>query len=207
MLTENYRWFEPHGFSLGDEALGWLERELGGDAPLDGWPHGGETLRLGSDQRWEVLALPGHTAGHIGLWHAGDRIALVIDAVLGNGIRDRAGNLLIPPRIYDLPSYRRTISALRELSPELLLTAHHPLMDRTAAAEFLNVQGHRGNRNSDVRPPARTPSCAAAATEIRLGASMASSNSAPAPEPRRIPSIPPEDGITQGRVPRRATAE
>jgi hypothetical protein len=59
--------------------------------------------------------------------------------VLANGIRDRAGKLLIPPRIYDLAGYRRTISTLRELSPELLLTAHYPLMGRAEAAEFLDL--------------------------------------------------------------------
>jgi hypothetical protein len=59
--------------------------------------------------------------------------------VLANGIRDRAGKLLIPPRIYDLAGYRRTISKLRELSPELLLTAHYPLMGRAEAAEFLDL--------------------------------------------------------------------
>jgi glyoxylase-like metal-dependent hydrolase (beta-lactamase superfamily II) len=139
MLAENYRWSEPYGFSLGGEALGWIERELGGDAPVDVGLRGGETLRLGTGRRWEVLALPGHTSGHLGLWHPGERIALVIDAVLGNGIRDRAGNLLIPPRIYDLPGYRRTISTLRALSPERLLTAHFPLMDRAEAAEFLDL--------------------------------------------------------------------
>jgi hypothetical protein len=60
------------------------------------------------------------------------------EAVLGNGIRDRAGNLLIPPRIYDLPGYRRTISELQARAPELLLTAHYPLMNRAEAAEFLD---------------------------------------------------------------------
>jgi glyoxylase-like metal-dependent hydrolase (beta-lactamase superfamily II) len=139
MLAENYRWSEPYGFSLGEDALGWIERELGGDAPIDVGLRGGETLRLGPGQRWEVLALPGHTYGHIGLWHAGERIALVIDAVLGRGVHDRDGVLLIPPRIYDLPAYRRTIATLRALSPELMLTAHYPIMDRRAAAEFLDL--------------------------------------------------------------------
>jgi glyoxylase-like metal-dependent hydrolase (beta-lactamase superfamily II) len=139
MLAENYRWFEPYGFSLGDEALDWLARELGGDAPVDVGLRGGETLRLGNGQRWEVLSLPGHTYGHIGLWHAGERISLVIDAVLADGVRDRAGTLLIPPRIYDLAGYRTTISTLRALQPELLLTAHYPLMNRNECAEFLDV--------------------------------------------------------------------
>jgi glyoxylase-like metal-dependent hydrolase (beta-lactamase superfamily II) len=139
MLAENYRWSEPYGFSLGDDALAWIERELGGDAPVDVGLRGGETLRLGKGERWEVLALPGHTLGHIGLWHPGERIALVIDAVLGHGIYDRAGKLLIPPRINDLRGYRSTISTLRELAPELLLTAHYPLMDRAETAEFLDL--------------------------------------------------------------------
>ena len=139
MLAENYRWSEPYGFSLGDEALSWIERELGGDAPVDVGLSGGETLRLGPGERWHVVALPGHTAGHVGLWHPGERVAVVIDAVLGRGVADRAGNLLIPPRIYDLPGYRRTISTLRALSPELLLTAHYPVMDRRDCGEFLDL--------------------------------------------------------------------
>ena len=125
--------------ALPDEALAWIERELGGDALVDVGLRGGETLRLGTGQRWEVLALPGHTTGHIGAWHADERIALVIDAVLGNGVRDRAGNLLIPPRIYDLPGYRHTISQLQALAPERLLGAHFPPMDRAEAAGFLDL--------------------------------------------------------------------
>jgi glyoxylase-like metal-dependent hydrolase (beta-lactamase superfamily II) len=143
MLAEDYRSSEPYGFSLGDEALGWIEHELGGDAPVDVGLRGGETLRLGHGQRWQVLALPGHTVGHIGLWHAGERIALVVDAVLGRGVCDRAGTLLIPPRIYDLPGYRRTIATLRALAPERLLTAHYPLMDRAEAADFLDLRVRR----------------------------------------------------------------
>ena len=100
-----------------------------------------EVRRCGSGRAsaGRCCALPGHTTGHIGLWHAGERIALVIDAVLGNGVRDRAGNLLIPPRIYDLPGYRHTISQLQALAPERLLTAHFPPMDRAEAAGFLDL--------------------------------------------------------------------
>jgi glyoxylase-like metal-dependent hydrolase (beta-lactamase superfamily II) len=139
ILAENYRWFEPYGFTLGPDVLAFIERELGGDAPVDLGLRGGETLRLGPVQRWEVLALPGHTLGHLGLWHAGERTAIIIDAVLGRGVCDRAGRLLIPPRIYDLPGYRRTIETVRALRPELLLTAHYPVMDRDEASAFLDL--------------------------------------------------------------------
>ena len=139
ILAENYRWFEPYGFTLGPDVLAFIAQELGGDAPVDLGLVGGETIRLGPGQRWEVLALPGHTLGHMGLWHPDERTAIIVDAVLGHGICDRAGKLLIPPRIYDLPGYRRTIESVRALRPELLLTAHYPVMNRAEAEAFLDL--------------------------------------------------------------------
>ena len=139
ILAENYRWFEPYGFTLGRDVLAFIEQELGGDAPVDLGLRGGETLRLGPGQIWDVLALPGHTPGHVGLWNEAERIAIIIDAVLADGIRDRAGALLIPPRIYDIGGYRGTIAHIRALRPELLLTAHYPVMGRDEASAFLDV--------------------------------------------------------------------
>ena len=64
----NYLWYEPYGFGPSPDDVAFLARELGGDAPVDVGLTGGETLRLGPDWRVEVLALPGHTPGHLGLW-------------------------------------------------------------------------------------------------------------------------------------------
>src|SRR3954449_1249578 len=47
ILAENYRWFEPYGFTLGPDVLAFIEQELGGDAPVDVGLVGGETIRLG----------------------------------------------------------------------------------------------------------------------------------------------------------------
>jgi len=138
MLAGNYRWYEPYGFGPSPEDVAFLERELGGDAPVDVGLRGGETLRLGSDRRLEVLALPGHTAGHLGLWDALTGTAIVIDAVLADGVYDRTGRRLIPPRYYDAAAYETTIRRLRALDPELLLTAHFEVMERPAAREFLD---------------------------------------------------------------------
>jgi glyoxylase-like metal-dependent hydrolase (beta-lactamase superfamily II) len=109
---------------------------LGGDAPVDLGLRGGETLRLGPRHRLELLHLPGHTLGHLGVWEPASRTAIVIDAALYDGIYDRAGNKLIPPRYYDVTAYRRTIQRIAALEPELLLTAHYPPMDRAQAREF-----------------------------------------------------------------------
>jgi glyoxylase-like metal-dependent hydrolase (beta-lactamase superfamily II) len=138
MLAGNYRWYEAYGFGPGPDDIAFLERELGGDAPVDVGLRGGETLRLGRGRRVEVLALPGHTPGHLGLWDPYTGAAVVIDAVLGDGIYDRAGQRLIPPRYYDALAYEATIRRVRALDPELLLTAHYEVMERQAAREFLD---------------------------------------------------------------------
>jgi glyoxylase-like metal-dependent hydrolase (beta-lactamase superfamily II) len=138
MLAGNYLWYSAYGFGPSEEDVAFLRRELGGDAPVDVGLRGGETLRLGPDRRLEVLALPGHTPGHLGLWDPGSGAAIVIDAVLSDGVYDRAGNRLIPPRYYDAAAYEATIRRLRALDPELLLTAHYEVMDRAAAREFLD---------------------------------------------------------------------
>jgi glyoxylase-like metal-dependent hydrolase (beta-lactamase superfamily II) len=138
MLAGNYRWYEEHGFGPSAEDVAFLEHELGGDAPIDAGLQGGETLRLGAGRELEVLALPGHTLGHLGLWDAETGTAIVIDAVLADGVYDRVGNRLIPPRYYDASAYEATIRRLRELDPELLLTAHYEVMERAAAREFLD---------------------------------------------------------------------
>jgi glyoxylase-like metal-dependent hydrolase (beta-lactamase superfamily II) len=137
MLAENYRWHEPYGLDGPDEPG---QREmlalLGGDAAIDLGLRGGETIRLGSGRRLEVLHLPGHSAGHIGLWDPQHRVAIVIDAVLYDGIYDRAGTKLIPPRYYDAAAYRETIHRVAALEPELLLTAHYEPLSRDVAIEF-----------------------------------------------------------------------
>jgi glyoxylase-like metal-dependent hydrolase (beta-lactamase superfamily II) len=138
MLAGNYRWYEAYGFGPSPDDVAFLERELGGDAPVDVGLRGGETLRLGADWRVEVMALPGHTPGHLGLWDPRSGVAIVIDAVLADGVYDRAGNRLIPPRYYSAVGYEATIRRLRTLDPALLLTAHYDVMERDAAREFLD---------------------------------------------------------------------
>jgi glyoxylase-like metal-dependent hydrolase (beta-lactamase superfamily II) len=160
MLAGNYRWYEAYGFGPSAEDVAFLEHELGGDAPIDAVLRDGDTLRLEPGRELEVLALPGHTLGHLGLWDAETGAAIVIDAVLADGVYDRAGNRLIPPRYYDAAAYEATIRRLRELDPELLLTAHYEVMERAAAREFLD-------RSLDFVHAVRAAVRATATTDLR----------------------------------------
>ncbi|MDQ3784926.1 MAG: MBL fold metallo-hydrolase [Actinomycetota bacterium] len=139
MLAENYRWYEPYGFGPDAETIEWITTELGGDCPIDWGLRGGETLRLGGGWRVQVLHLPGHTLGHIGLWDERSRALILIDAVLHDGIYDRAGNRLIPPRYYDARAYTATIRSVQAMQPDVLLTAHFPVMEGSRAIEWLDA--------------------------------------------------------------------
>jgi glyoxylase-like metal-dependent hydrolase (beta-lactamase superfamily II) len=138
MTAEIYLWSEPYGFGPDEESEGWIRRELGGDSPVDVGLRGGETLRLGPEWRVEILHLPGHTPGHLGIWDPKNDAAIIIDAALEMGIYDRAGNRLIPPRYFDASGYQNTISTLHSMRPGHLLTAHYPPMQGEEALDFLD---------------------------------------------------------------------
>jgi glyoxylase-like metal-dependent hydrolase (beta-lactamase superfamily II) len=138
MLRENYMWHEAHGFPAPDrEGQAEMLASLGGDAPIDVGLRGDETICLGTDRLVDVLHLPGHTHGHLGLWDRRTRAAIIIDAVLYDGIYDRAGNKLIPPRYYDLRVTRETIARVLSLEPALLLTAHYAPLSADEARAWL----------------------------------------------------------------------
>jgi glyoxylase-like metal-dependent hydrolase (beta-lactamase superfamily II) len=91
MLAENYMWHAPYGLDEPDAAeRSDMLADLGGDAPVDLGLRGGETIRIASGRRLDVLNLPGHTLGHVGLWDPNTRVTIVIDAALSDANYDRA---------------------------------------------------------------------------------------------------------------------
>jgi len=137
IIAEIYLWSEPYGFGPDEESKDWIRTELGGDSPVDAGLRGGETLRLGPEWRVEILHLPGHTPGHLGIWDPNNDAAIIIDAALETGIYDREGNRLLPPRYFDATVYQNTIRTLHSMRPGHLLTAHYPPMQGEEALDFL----------------------------------------------------------------------
>jgi glyoxylase-like metal-dependent hydrolase (beta-lactamase superfamily II) len=137
MMAEIYLWSDPYGFGPDQESRVWLRTELDGDSPVDVGLRGGETLRLGPDWRIELLHLPGHTPGHLGIWDAKNDAVIIVDAALEKGIYDREGNLLQPPRYFDATSYQNTIRKLHSMRPGYLLTSHYPALQDEEALDFL----------------------------------------------------------------------
>jgi glyoxylase-like metal-dependent hydrolase (beta-lactamase superfamily II) len=139
ILRERYGWYAAHGSNADYDAdtKDWLRNALGPDVPVDLHLVGGEVFRLGPHLSVEVLHLPGHSAGHIGLWDPATRSAIITDAVLGAGLLNNEGQVIHPPPYMLLDEYEATVRRLQQLAPERLLTAHYAVMEGAQVDRFL----------------------------------------------------------------------
>jgi glyoxylase-like metal-dependent hydrolase (beta-lactamase superfamily II) len=119
----------------GPELLAWLDDQIGPDRPVHLALSGGELIRLGPDQVWEVFHTPGHTPGHLSLWNAREGILIIQDAVFGRGVPDATGKIGSPPPYFDVAEYFASIQELRSLDANLLLLAHFPPIEGAAAIQ------------------------------------------------------------------------
>jgi glyoxylase-like metal-dependent hydrolase (beta-lactamase superfamily II) len=137
ILRERYGWYEAYGLAYPEETFAWLRDSLGPDVAVDIRLQGGEGMRLGTSLTVEILHLPGHSPGHVGVWEPRSRTAIVQDAVMATGLLDTDGNVIHPPPIVDVAGYRRSARRLQELAPERLLTAHYHVIEGDDVDSFL----------------------------------------------------------------------
>ncbi len=139
ILRERYGWYAAHGAEADyDNATKvWLRDALGPDVPVDLTLEGGEWFRLGPTLAVEVLHLPGHSPGHIGLWEPVSRTAIITDAVLAAGLLNSEGEVIHPPPYVLTTEYEATIRRLQALQPARLLTAHYAVLEGEAVGRFL----------------------------------------------------------------------
>ena len=140
LTAERYDAFwDDHKLRYDQAVFDVLASWMGPATPMDLLLCGGEQLRFCGDEWLSVLELPGHTAGHIGLHHPGQRWAIVADAVFGRVQINADGSPGAPPPYLDVAAYRQTITTLRALDLELLLTSHYPVMRGPEIAAFLDA--------------------------------------------------------------------
>lgn len=140
-MIERYGWYAEHGpgADYDEETKGLLSAGMGPDTDIDIELTGGEWFRLGPKLRVQILALPGHSAGHLGVWEPESRSAIVIDAVLGEGLYNFDHEIIHPPPYMDAAAYERTIATLRGLQPDRLLTAHYDVIEGAEVDAFLEA--------------------------------------------------------------------
>jgi glyoxylase-like metal-dependent hydrolase (beta-lactamase superfamily II) len=137
IMRERYGWYAEHGLAYEPDTFAWLRDAIGPDTPVDVHLRAGERIRLGPRLTVEVLHLPGHTPGHIGLWDPASRTAVVMDAVMGRGLLDMDGNVIHPPPYFDVAGYLGAARTLQALHPQRLLTAHYDVIEGEEVDRFL----------------------------------------------------------------------
>ncbi len=105
IFRERYGWYAAEDVDYDAATYAWLHAALPATMPLDLRLTGGERFRLGRRLTVDVLHLPGHSPGHIGLWEASSRTAIIMDAANADG-RRRLADALPPttwlPRLWRL---------------------------------------------------------------------------------------------------------
>ena len=91
----------------------------------------GDVVDLG-DRRFEVLHLPGHTPGEIGLWEADTRTLFSGDCVYESGV------LLDELPESDIPAYVRSMVRLRDLPVRIVHGGHDDSFGRERLLELID---------------------------------------------------------------------
>jgi glyoxylase-like metal-dependent hydrolase (beta-lactamase superfamily II) len=91
----------------------------------------GDVIDIGK-RRFEVLHLPGHSPGSIGLWESKTGILFSGDAIYDGPLLDELGESSIP-------DYIRTMERLRELPVRVVHAGHDPSFGRERLIELVDA--------------------------------------------------------------------
>jgi glyoxylase-like metal-dependent hydrolase (beta-lactamase superfamily II) len=137
-IERRYRRFAADGVEPDDRALARLRGRLGGPFAIDRAVADGHELDL-AGRRCRLVHLPGHSAGHAGVWLPEVRVLIAADAAMGHGIRKLDGDLLYAPQFLSPSIYRATLERIAELQPAMLLCTHEPVLEGPAIEAFLEA--------------------------------------------------------------------
>lgn len=127
---------DDYGWDEDPTVLDWC-RSVTRTVALDGIARDRDRIDLGGGRVVEVLAVPGHSHGHLALDLPWADAALVGDAVLAASVDLADGTPAFPPTYRHVDEYLATIELLETLDRDLLLTAHYPTLRGDDARGFL----------------------------------------------------------------------
>jgi glyoxylase-like metal-dependent hydrolase (beta-lactamase superfamily II) len=136
LFAARYDAYRPHGVFYPEDVKSGILKDLGQPQPVELTLRGGEHLRLSPDWDLEVLALPGHSKGHLGILDHKHRALFGGDAIQGSvylGIDGRPA--LCPTYLYP-ETYLLTNQFIEHLDIDLYVSCHWPLKKGSEIAEF-----------------------------------------------------------------------
>lgn len=116
-----------HGHRYSADAREWIMRQLGDPQPVDGTFIGGERVTLGAGWTVEILHLPGHSRGHVGVWDRRHNVLFGGDAIHGAVYLDLQGAPALCPTYLDVAPYLATIAHVEALPIDMYVGCHWPV--------------------------------------------------------------------------------
>lgn len=115
-----------HGWGLDEspEAIAWME-DVFVPGPVDQVLDQETTITLDNGRVIDVLHVPGHSWGHLALFDRENNLLAISDAILGHAVPLADGTDSFPPTYRHIDTYLATIARVREMAPQVLLTAHY----------------------------------------------------------------------------------
>ncbi len=127
----NHRLLATEVYGLSDEdRIQTLLKRCGADVPVGERYAGGEVIALGGSE-WQVIHVPGHTAGNIALYNPVHRALIHGESVMGASQANERGERSTPFGA-DPQAYRQGLGALKYLEMDWFLSSHKPPADGAA---------------------------------------------------------------------------
>ena len=136
LFSTRYDAYRPYGVFYSEEVKAGILRDLGEPQAVELTFRGGERLRLGPDWDLEVLSLPGHSKGHLGVLDHNHRTLFGGDAIQGAVYMGVDGLPALCPTYLYPESYLLTSQFIEHLDIDLYVSCHWPLKKGAEIAEF-----------------------------------------------------------------------
>ena len=138
LLADRYEcYLAEHGLGMAAEEIRWVRANYGAPVEIDVTFSGGETLPLGS-RRLQVLAAPGHSAGHLVLFEPRTGLLFSSDAVHWHACPAADGSPALCPTYEDVDPYLGTIDLIESLAPAEMHSGHWPMRSGAEVLAFLD---------------------------------------------------------------------
>lgn len=136
LFRHRYDAYRQHGVFYADATAKNIHRDLGDAQPVDLTFRGGERIRLEPDWEVEVLHLPGHSKGHLGVLDLRNRVLFGGDAIQGSVYLDVTGKPALCPTYLYPESYLQTCQLIEHLDLDYYVSCHWPIKKDREIAEF-----------------------------------------------------------------------
>lgn len=125
----------PYGFDPGEDD--W-SRQVVREGRVDRRLTGDEKITLG-DRTVDIVHLPGHTRGHLGIYDKTYSFLAISDAILGEAVPLASQEPAFPPTYRHERLYSDSIERVRGLRVQTMATAHYGVFEGDEVSAFLDA--------------------------------------------------------------------